>query len=154
MCISNGTLRYSNFMKHTNYRNHSCANLPSFFPQVLPIQKVKEPEIPPKSPEELTSENILNTDHQNLNPPESVVPCNETIDNGFIKPDLPRLGVTDFDLCTKEDSRYTSHCSASSFSSKLSNCSKSSLSSVRSVKSNIEELEKRIPKIDETAVIP
>ncbi|CAH8644186.1 unnamed protein product [Schistosoma curassoni] len=82
-------------------------------------------------------------------PPSTVADNPELNQKSFISPDLPKLYTTDLEQYVKQSSKVKSHCSASHTSSKLSDCSRSTLSSVRSIKSNIEELEKRIPKTDD-----
>ncbi|CAH8672349.1 unnamed protein product [Schistosoma rodhaini] len=81
-------------------------------------------------------------------PPSTVADNTELNQKGYITPDLPKLYTTDIEQYVKQSSKVSSHCSASYTSSKLSDYSRSTLSSVRSLKSNVEELEKRIPKTD------
>ncbi|CAH8876213.1 unnamed protein product [Trichobilharzia szidati] len=101
--------------------------------------------------EESISEKRLNLKSQMSDPHPDVTCDHETFSNNFIRPELPKLGgLSDTEHCTKESSKSVSHCSTPKISSKRSSYSRSSLSSVRSMKSNnIEELERRIPKIDE-----
>nr|CAH8875624.1 unnamed protein product [Trichobilharzia regenti] len=100
--------------------------------------------------EESISEKRLNLKPQMSDPPAEVTSVREIFSNNFIRPELPKLDISDTEHCTKENSKSVSHCSTPKISSKMSSYSRSSLSSVRSMKSsNIEELERRIPKIDE-----
>ncbi|CAH8590318.1 unnamed protein product [Schistosoma turkestanicum] len=90
-----------------------------------------------------------NESSRSSSPLSSVTDNAELNQKGFIPGDSPKLFTADFQQNVEPSAKITNHCSPSSMSSKLSNHSRSTLSSVRSSKSNIEELEKRIPKTDE-----
>ncbi|CAH8624349.1 unnamed protein product [Schistosoma intercalatum] len=112
------------------------------------VSKVEEvPEIVGQHESFLEEESNANP---TISSPPSIVADNPELNQkSFISPDLPKLYTTDLEQYVKQSSKVKSHSSASHTSSKLSDCSRSTLSSVRSIKSNIEELEKRIPKTDD-----
>ncbi|VDP19313.1 unnamed protein product [Schistosoma margrebowiei] len=119
-----------------------------------PIHRNNQVSTVEEVPELVSQHESFLKEESNANPtissPPSTVADNPELNQiSFISPDLPKLYTTDFEQYVKQSSKVTSHCSASRTSSKLSDCSRSTLSSVRSLKSNIEELEKRIPKTDD-----